>query len=239
MAQMTNIADILAIIPARGGSKGLPGKNIMDLCGKPVIAWSIDSCLQAPCIGSVIVSSDDHLILKAASDYGADTLLRPKELATDSSAMIPVVKHVLGELKEQFSRFKFLALVQPTSPLRSWKHLQDAYDMLIRKEADSVISVFESDRSILKSFVLENGVLKGVNNNQYPFSRRQDLPAVYKPNGAIYIIEIEKFMHLGALLTSKTIPYIMNEEDSLDIDNLEDFKCVQNILKKRANRHHF
>ena len=226
--------NILAIIPARGGSKGLPRKNILELGGKPLIAWTIEACLDCDFIGKVLVSSDDEEILNIAKGYGSGTILRPKELASDSALTVPVIEHALSTLGKSLNEFSYVALLQPTSPLRNSRHITEAFRCLMSNEATSVISVAQSVHSPLKSFILKDGYLEGIVNNEYPFMRRQDLPETYQANGAIYIVDINEFKEKKSLLTTKTIPFKMDESSSLDIDTLADFEYVEKILNRCA-----
>lgn len=228
MGAMTNKA--IAIIPARGGSKGLPRKNVLDLAGKPLISWTIEACLQSSFVSKTVVSSDDAEILEVSSSYGAETLLRPKELASDSALTIPVIAHVIDALKEQLEGYRYIVLMQPTSPLRTSKHLDEAFSIMSSSKATSLISVTQPVHSPLKSFKLEGCYLKGLINDEYPFMRRQDLPETYHANGAIYIVDIAEFIEHNSLLTSKCLPYVMTAKDSLDIDNIQDLSMAKSIL---------
>ncbi len=230
MEQMTK--KILAIIPARGGSKGLPRKNIIDLAGKPLIAWTIEASLNSKYISKTIVSSDDDEILNISRQYNSNIIKRPFELALDTTASAPVLKQVIEELKKEKKQFDYLILLQPTSPLRDVKNIDEAFDVFFKSEATALISVCEVDNKILKAFKEnKDGFIEGVSNNKYPFMRRQDLPNTYLSNGAIYIIKVEEFEKNNNLFTDKTISFIMNEVQSLDIDTYADLKKVENIIR--------
>lgn len=228
MVVMTNRA--IAIIPARGGSKGLPRKNILDLAGKPLINWTIEACLQSSFVDRVIVSSDDEEILAVATNAGVEALRRPKELAADWTLTVPVISHVISTLEETSENFQYIVLMQPTSPLRTSKHLDEAFMSLISSEATSLISVSRPVHSPLKSFRIENGYLKGLVNDVYPFMRRQDLPETYLANGAIYIVDLNEFKKSQLLLTSRCLPYEMDSNASLDIDDMTDLKEAEMLL---------
>lgn len=228
---------ILSIIPARAGSKGLKDKNIVNLAGKPLLAWSIESSLKSKYINKTIVSSDDTKILEIAKKYGADILIRPKNLARDITPTEPVVEHVLQSIKN-IKEYNYLILLQPTSPLRSEIDIDSSIELLLEKKVSALISVKEIDNKILKAFINNtNGYLEGVSNNEFPFARRQDLPKVYMPNGAIYIIEINEFLRTKKLFSSKTIPYIMSDERSLDIDTLEDLDICNKYIIRNFREH--
>ena len=222
---------IISIIPARGGWKGLPKKNILELAGKPLIAWTIESSLKSKYISKTIVSSDCDEILNISSKYGSEILKRPDELARDTTPTEPVVEHILQNIKD-LGNYSYLVLLQPTSPLRDEKDIDEAISKLIQeKDATALISVKEIDNKILKAFKINNnGYLEGISNNKYPFMRRQDLPKVFMPNGAIYIISINEFLKTKRLFSDNAISYLMNEEKSLDIDTIDDFEKIKNYI---------
>jgi len=225
---------ILAIIPARGGSKGLPRKNIIDLDGKPLIAWSIEAALASDYVSTVVVSSEDEEILAVAEQWGAEPLRRPDALAEDTTASELVVVHALEEMQALQERsYDYLVLLQPTSPLRSSQHIDVAFEKLFSSDANALISVASYDNKVLKSFLEDkNGYLHGIANDQFPFMRRQDLPPVYMPNGAIYIIDVNTFLKDRRLFTSHTIPFEMDERSSVDVDTLEDLQKIKQMLDK-------
>ena len=222
---------IISIIPARGGSKGLPKKNILELAGKPLIAWTIESSLKSKYISKTIVSSDCDEILNISSKYGSEILKRPDELARDTTPTEPVVEHILQNIKD-LGNYSYLVLLQPTSPKKEEKDIDEAISKLIQeKDATALISVKEIDNKILKAFKINNnGYLEGISNNKYPFMRRQDLPKVFMPNGAIYIISINEFLKTKRLFSDNAISYLMNEEKSLDIDTIDDFEKIKNYI---------
>lgn len=221
----------LAIIPARNGSKGLPGKNIVELCGKPLIAWSIDAALRSKYISKVIVSSDSDHILNIAVSYGSSVIKRPIELASDKSPTEPVIMHAILSLLELNENYEYIVLLQPTSPLRTTEDIDQAICMMRNKNANALISVYEPEHTPYKA-LKENssGFIEGLIDNETPFKRRQDLPKVYMPNGAIYIIKTDIFIGSGRLLTDHTIPFQMSMDKSLDIDNLEDLNKAKKLL---------
>ncbi len=224
---------ILSIIPARGGSKGIPRKNIIDLNGKPLIAWTIEASLKSRYITKTVVSSDDNEILEVSKKYGANVLKRPDDLATDTSSSQSVVEHTITELEKVNEKYDYLVLLQPTSPLRDRNDIDEAFETLFEKNATALISVKEYDNKILKAFIdNQEGFIEGVRNNTYPFIRRQDLPKVYMSNGAIYIIKAEKFMKCKSFWTEKTVKYVMDNTKSMDIDTKEDLEKIRKFLNK-------
>lgn len=222
----------LAIVPARSGSKGLPGKNIVDLCGKPLMAWSIEAGILSKYIDEVVLSSDSDEFLAIGAKYGAKPLKRPRDLAADHADSSSVVMHVLDTLESFDRHFDYLVLLQPTSPLRNENDIDEAIEMMMNTNAEALISVFEPSHSPYKAFKQNSeGLLEGLIDNEAPFKRRQDLPPVYMPNGAIYIVKYDYFKKTGRFISPKTVPYIMDSQKSHDIDTHEDLKKVALILK--------
>lgn len=214
---------VLAVIPARGGSKGIPRKNIINFRGKPLLQWSIDVAKKSKNITDVVITSDDDEILEYSNKTkDVICLKRPKELALDNSRTEPVLVHVLETINKNYD---YLILLQPTSPLRTSEDIDFSFSSLLSSNANSLISVCDLEHHPYKSFkVDENGFLQGIINNEFPFFPRQKLPEVYKPNGAIYIISVFEFLKNKSLFTDKTIHFRMSKEKSLDIDTLEDLK---------------
>ncbi|MDB2696967.1 acylneuraminate cytidylyltransferase family protein, partial [Alphaproteobacteria bacterium] len=162
---------VLSIIPARAGSKRLPRKNLIDLAGRPLIAWTIEASLNSKYITKTVVSSDSEEILKIAKEYGADIIKRPSVLANDTASSESVVAHALESIEEEFN---FVVLLQATSPLRNTKDIDNSFEKLFRENVTALISVCETDNKILKAFKEnEKGFLEGLSNNKYPFMRRQ------------------------------------------------------------------
>ena len=218
----------LAIIPARGASKRLPRKNILNLCGKPLVAWSIEAGLKSKYVDRVIVSSDDDEILKIANKFKADTIKRPVELAGDTSSTFDAISHTLNNIDS----YEYVILLQPTSPLRDNKHIDDAIEFLEEKNADSVISVCETDHSPLWSNTLDDNLsMSSFIKNDVLNKRSQDLKKYYRLNGAIYICKIDKLIQeKGFFLKKNIFAYKMNRENSIDIDEEIDFKMCELIL---------
>ena len=223
---------VLAIIPARGGSKGLPGKNIYPVNGKPLIAYTIDAALKATHITKTIVSSDNDEIIKVSAQLGAIALKRPRELAQDTSSSEEVIRYVIQTSSAQGEKFDILVLLQPTSPLRSAEDIDNAIEHMLNNNASAVISVTNIGIKPFKSYYLnKNGFLQGIHNNKSPNIRRQELPDAYLANGAIYGIYVEEFLKTNSLIPNATIPFVMDEEKSIDIDSLADIKLLKSILR--------
>ena len=222
----------LAIIPARGGSKRLPRKNVEDLCGKPLIAWSIEAGLKSKYIDKVVVSSDDEEILNTASKLRIDTIKRPDILASDTATSFDVIKHVLSISKN----YDYVVLLQPTSPLRNNTHIDKAIKLLEQKNADAIISVCEMDHSPLWSNTLqEDGALDTFLRDNVSDKRSQELEKYYRVNGAIYICKLDKLLKEESFFLKVNIyAYIMNRASSVDIDEQIDLDFARVLAKNTS-----
>ena len=222
---MTEEPKIVGIITARGGSKGIPRKNTVMFNNKPLIVYTIEASLRSKYVTETIVSSDDEEILMISKDNGAGIVKRPSELASDTASSESVIEDTIEQLKNNGQNFDILVLLQPTSPLRDNIDIDSALAMFLESNATALISVYEPKHSPYKSFKLNReNFMVGLVDNKLPFARRQDLPRVFMPNGALYIIYVNEFLKTKSLLTDKTIPYIMSIEKSVDIDSLDDIK---------------
>jgi len=226
---------VLAIIPARGGSKGVPRKNIKDLCGKPLIVWTIEQALKSKYIDRLIVSTEDKEIAEISRKHGAEVpFLRPIELAQDDTPGIEPLLHCINWLKNNENYYPdYVCTLQCTSPFRKSIHIDEALEKLIREKADSIIGVCESEISPYWMKNIENGRLVDFVNGSHKYTRRQDLPIVYRLNGAIYIGKTDILVNNRSWYTDNTLPYIMSQEDSIDIDTMMDFKLAEIIMKEK------
>ena len=219
---------VLAVIPARGGSKRLPRKNIMEFDGKPLIAWTIEAAKSSRCISRVIVSTDDKDIADIAKEYGADVpFMRPIELAGDEVTSVEVVLHLLENLQENYD---YIALLQPTSPLRTTEHIDRAFAELNGRNA--IVSVVKMEHPVewCNELPTNNSMDRFISDSVCN-KRSQDLPQRYRINGAIYIVKTSEFLKNNSLYTDKTIIYAMSRGRSLEIDTKEDFVKIQAKLK--------
>lgn len=221
----------LAIIPARGGSKRLPRKNLIDLNGKPLIAWTIEAALNSKYIDRVVVTSDDRDILEQSKNYGAHAIKRPDEFATDTSTTFDSIKHVLENLED----YDYVVLLQPTSPLRLEKHIDEAIDLLIKKNADAVVSVCEVDHSPLWCNVIpEDDNLNGFLTTEIINQRSQDLDTYYRINGALYICCRKRLLDVESFFIEDNIfAYKMSRELSIDIDHMFDLQLCSVVLDNK------
>lgn len=229
---MYNDKKVLAIIPARGGSKRLPGKNIMDLNGKPLIAWTIEAAKKSKNIDTIIVSTDETEIVEVSKHYGAKVpFIRPKELANDTTTSIDVILHAINYLKGKGDNFDYVILLQPTSPLRTSKDIDKTFKML-GNNTRAVISVCETEHSPLWSNTLpEDLSMKDFIRHEIKGMRSQDLPKYYRLNGAIYISDVEYLIENKGFLAKETKAFLMPQDRSVDIDTEMDF-ILANILLK-------
>lgn len=232
--KMTMTEKIIQIIPARGGSKGLPRKNIRLLAGKPLIVYSIEAALNSKYTGRIIVSTEDEEIAELSRHHGAEIIERPAELAKDEIPTIDVVLHVLEELRSESYEPDIIVLLQPTSPLRSAQDIENALELYLDSDTECMVSVCEGEHSPYQSLTIEQGYLTPIFEEKYFTARRQDLPLIYRPNGAIYITTP------GALYNDKTfygpniLPYIMPPERSIDIDCEMDLIYAELLIRKHG-----
>lgn len=225
----------LGIIPARGGSKGVLNKNIRILAGKPLIAWTIGAALRAKTLHKTIVSTDDMKIADIARKYGAEVpFMRPKELATDSTPTLPVLQHAVKYLEEKEGyRPKIIVILQPTSPLRDESDIDNAVSKLIETNADSVVSVCEAEHSPYWMKKLKKDKVYPFIKTKKEYGKRQNLPKVYRLNGAVYVTRRNVLMNEGRVLGKDTRALVMPLEKSVDIDTVLDFKLAELLIKER------
>ncbi len=226
---MINGKTLLAIILARGGSKGIPKKNISILAGKPLINWTIEEAKKSKYIDRLILSSDDPEIIEIAKASGCEVpFVRPRELATDESPIIESILHAINTLPDKYD---YILILQPTSPLRKINHIDAAINIIGNSDADSLASISLVEKSPYWMFYLND---KGKLNplmGDIKSSNRQYLPDIYVCNGAIYIIKYDILKNKKTIIDTNTIGFIMEAQVSLDIDEEIDFKVAETILK--------
>lgn len=232
---MINGKSVLAIIPARGGSKRLPGKNIKTLSDKPLIAWTIEAALGCTYLDEVMVTTDDRHIAEVSLKYGAHVpFIRPAVLASDTASSFDAIKHAIDFYRHEVGRnFDFVILLQPTSPLRDTQDISNALELLVKKNADAIISVCEADHSPRWMNVLPpDHSMVGFVHQDVKNKRSQDLETFYRLNGAIYICNVKILLKNKTWLLDDAIyAYPMSTEHSVDIDTLFDFVVANAFLQ--------
>ncbi|WP_203245958.1 acylneuraminate cytidylyltransferase family protein [Sporosarcina beigongshangi] len=227
---MINDKKVLAIIPARGGSKGVLRKNIKELAGKPLIAWTIEEAKKSKYIDRLILSSEDDEIIKIAKEFGCEApFVRPSELAQDDTPGIIPLLHAL----EEVIGYDYIVSLQPTSPLRIVDDIDACIEKMIATRSPACVSVAEPTNSPYWMYTVDE------KENMVPLikqdnltTRRQDLPSVYLLNGAVYVAEVTWLKQTASFLTAETTAFIMPNNRSHDIDTEEDFLLVDSLLRK-------
>ncbi|WP_109422438.1 cytidylyltransferase domain-containing protein [Aeromonas caviae] len=224
----------IAVIPARGGSKRLPGKNIKLLAGKPLICWTIDAALQSQLFDLVLVSTDSPDIAQVAQQSGAIVPgLRPSELASDTATTNDVISHMVDLVETKWGEVSTITLLQPTSPLRTSDNIRAAHDLFLEKKAAAVVTVCQLEHPIqlcnrLPSSGCLHNFIRPENNK-----RAQDLEPYYRINGAIYIFNRQFVDHLVDMYCENSYAYVMSADESIDIDEQLDFDLAELIIKRR------
>lgn len=223
---------VLAVIPARGGSKGVPRKNIRLVAGKPLIAWTIETAQQSAYLDRIVVSTEDEEIADVARQYGAEVpFLRPQELAQDDTPGIEPVLHTV----ECLLGYDFVVLLQPTSPLRTAGDIDRCIEVCVERGALACVSVTPADKPPQWMYVLDQAFrLQPIVPQEQFISRRQDAPDIYVLNGAVYVAQTEWLKASRSFLTETTAAYVMPKERSLDIDSELDFLIAAELLKVKG-----
>lgn len=230
---MYNGKKILGLIPARGGSKGIKNKNIRELCGKPLIGYTIEAANGSEFIDDVVVTTDSKDIADCAQKYGAEVpFMRPESLAADNSKTIDAVLHAIQTLKEMGREYDSLVLLQPTEPLRTAKHIDEALKVFYSKGEQGVVSISEVDDNpiLIRSLDSEEMLIPLLTQNST--CRRQDMPNFYRVNGCIYINKVSE-IDANTSLNDNRIPYIMDRKASVDIDEEMDLRIAEMIINEK------
>ncbi|MBQ9550856.1 MAG: acylneuraminate cytidylyltransferase family protein [Lachnospiraceae bacterium] len=228
--------EILSIIPARGGSKGIPKKNMALLCGQPLIKYTFDAAKKSRLITRIILSTDDKDFAEYGRENGIEALMRPEELAGDRTPMKDVINYHLDALEKSGYKCDILILLQPTSPLRTEKHIDQALQGLIdEREADATVSVVDVPHEYLPQKLMElkeDGSLKFFRSDGEKYTTRQELPHLYARNGAaVYAVYTESYRKTGSLYGTRCIPYFMKPEESVDVDGYFDLFLAECIMR--------
>ncbi len=232
---------VLGIIPARSGSKGVHRKNIKLLCGKPLLAYTIESALKASRLTRIILSTEDEEIANVGMSWGADVpFLRPRELAEDSSPTLPVVQHALETLEYAGEQYDAVCLLQPTNPLRRSFDVDNCIELLEKTGADSVISVLPVPAEYNPHWVYwksEDGSLGLATGENEPIPRRQDLPPAFHREGSVYVTRTEIVRSRQSLYGNNIMGYEIPPEFSSNIDTLSDWQEVEDRISRKNNNY--
>jgi CMP-N,N'-diacetyllegionaminic acid synthase len=225
--------NILGLIPARGGSKSIPNKNIKNFNGKPLITYAIKNSLESKYITHTVVSTDSHLIAEIARESGALVpFLRPEKLARDSSLDLPVMEHAINWYKEQGQSFDYMVFLRPTNPFRVATEIDKAIEMIISSKFDSIRGVSEVGYSPYWMKKIINGELIDFINSSYSESKRQDLPKVFQANGTVDVIKIDTILYKNSRYGESIGPFIMKDISRIDIDTELDFAIAEYLFIK-------
>ena len=230
---------VLGLVTARGGSKGLPGKNVRPLLGKPLIAWTIEAAKAAPSLDAVVVSTDDVAIADAARASGARVpFMRPRELAGDTASSVDVVLHAIDTLEQAGERFDIIVLLEPTSPLRQPEDIEQALALLRNSGAESVVSICRAE-SVHPAFMYR----KDTQLRLQPFMdrhptgvRRQELESLYFIEGTVYASRVDALRQKRSFYHGDTVGYEVPKWKSLEIDDIDDFVMVEALLQQRKGQ---
>lgn len=230
---------VLAIVPARGGSKGVPRKNVRLLAGRPLLAYTADAARASEVCDRIVLSTDDAEIADVGRACGLDVpCLRPPDLATDTTPMLPVLQHMLGELEREGWQPDIVVLLQPTSPLRRAAHIRQAVELLRTTEADSVVTVVEVPRHLSPDYVMR---IEG--SRLVPFlpegarvTRRQDARPAYSREGTVYAFRRSTLERFGNIYGDDCRPLLIDPRDSLSIDTPDDWADAEQRLRQEPNR---
>lgn len=222
----------IAVIPARGGSKGLSRKNLRLLAGMPLIAYSIMAGINCPYISRCIVSTEDEEIKQVSLEWGAEVIDRPDNLASNYALSQDVVRHVLESLKANGDFPDYFVLLQPTSPLRRAEHINACLDQYFATSAACAISVTEVEHHPFKTFMLQDDYLKPFKDVESLSKPRQSLPKLLRQNGAIYVMPCELFLKVNSFYVEPALPFFMDQIESIDIDNEYDLALAELIVTR-------
>ena len=226
--------NVLAIIPARGGSKGIPGKNIREFAGKPLIAHSIEASLKCPLVSRTVVSTDDDKIAEISTARGAQVIRRPDDLATDTSLVIDAIKYTVRKVEEEGEDVDIVILLEPTSPLRRTEDIEKCIQVLLEDRADSAATFTQSNVSPNRLWRVTDDVVEPFIEGAIPWLPRQKQPTAYELTGQIYALSkkilFEKEDSISTL-SGRIFPVITPRETALDIDTEFDFLLAEKVME--------
>jgi len=224
--------DILALIPARRDSKGVPRKNVALVNGLPLISYTLRVALDSQAFSKITVSTNDSEVIHIASELDVDVLTRPEHLSGDITLADSVIEHFIGERKPH--PCSIIVYLQPTSPLRSRDHITQALKMFSDRNPRAIVSVKPASSSVLKTYALQSdGTIQGIFGPNAPYASRQEFPTLLSPNGALYIFRVEEFSDQNQIPRSGVMPFLMDEASSLDIDSHEDLEQFRKVMRKQ------
>ena len=228
---------ILTIIPARGGSKSVPRKNIINVNGRPLISYTISAALMVDRLTDVVVSTDDPEIAEISRELGAQVpFVRPIDLASDQAQIAPVIEHALCFMEKiKGHKYDAILMLQPTSPLRTPQHIEESLDLFTSQECDSVVSIVSvgGNHPFRMKRLIDNQLVNFIDQGFWDLRPRQSLPNVYIRNGAIYLISRDMFMRQQQMIGEKCLGYVMKDSESTNIDTPIDLKIAKLLLNEK------
>lgn len=226
---------VLGIIPARGGSKGVPRKNLRKLAGKPLLEYTAEAALASTRLSRIILTTEDHEIAEAGRQCGIEVpFMRPESLARDDTPMLPVIRHAVKKLEDSGDRFDAICLLQPTNPLRRPEDIDNCIRLLDEQEADSVVSMLPVPVEFNPHWVWfsdSNGYLKIATGEEMPIPRRQELPAAWHREGSVYVTRRDVLVERNTFYGTRMIGYMMDPEKTVNIDTMEDWVRAEKLIE--------
>jgi CMP-N-acetylneuraminic acid synthetase len=233
---MVAVNRVLGLIPAKGLSTRLARKNLLRLGGKPLLAWTIEAAFRSELIDRVVVSTEDEGVAATAISLGADIpFMRPERLAHDPAGVVDVALHALAELRKQGDVYKTLFILLPTCPFRSHQDIREAYELYRRVDGSSLMSVSTYPHTPLAALKLIDGFLEPY-FPEHVGKKSQELPAAFRANGAIHILEVDRFENEKSYYRSPVLGYVMPRERSIDIDNQEDLREAELMVERGRHK---
>lgn len=223
---------VFAIVPAKHKSYELKNKNYLKLNKKSLFELAIMSGLKSKYVDEVIVSSDSNYILKKSEKLGATRIKRPKKLSLKKTTAYEVILHSIKMIKKNYNKDFFIVYLQPTSPFRNHNHINKAFKLLKKNKIKSVTSIKRSLNTTYKEIILSDKVIRSIFHENFLTSNRQELPKTYQANGAIYIFLASQIIKQKKIPINNSLAFLMSNESSIDIDNLNDYKNSKKIFKK-------
>lgn len=225
---------VLGLIPARGGSKGVPGKNIRPLCGKPLLQYTAEAALAARHLSRVILSTDDEKVARVGEQCGLEIpFLRPAALAQDQTPMLPVVQHALSCLESLGERFSAVCLLQPTNPLRRSEDIDGCIELFEREGADAVVTILSVPHEYNPHWVYfqrDDGTLRISTSEREPIPARQSLPAAYHREGSVYVTRTSVITDGQSLYGERLLGYLVDQDHSVNIDSPDDWERAESLM---------